>query len=120
MSKDWEIFTDEDSKCEISGVWYISINEANRILQERGQVLYTSINKHQDTSITQFYSSEEEQDWYTHQALVFLRPIEEECDHLITWEQRYYTDNSIIEHTVQQCSAKLVSGECPKCGKDLR
>ena len=75
--------------------------EANRTLNAIGKRGYT-VKVHSGNICHTIFEKIGDKD--THEALVFLRPIEEECDHKATWEE----------------FSRLRFVECPKCGDKIK
>lgn len=121
MSKDWDVFTDDEMLKMLVTTFIgrdFSLHDAKTFnrnlsigLQERGQVGY-ALRIYDDIVI-----NIKERGLHTKEALVFLRPIEEEveeCDHKLegavgwsNWEVDPDTDHPDYNF-------------CPKCGADLR
>jgi hypothetical protein len=110
MSKPFEIFTEEDFTQGFSSHRILLAKKCNRILQERGQVGYTTQDKESYMTLISPYKRSHD----THEALVFLRPIEEEveCD--------FPHDKPLVGVYKGEGLSVHTPNFCPKCGKDLR
>lgn len=123
-----DFFTKEDGKyvhhtcsqCRHSGVGnkrLLSIEDANRLINERFKKGYTSLDDDDDDDICDTISPKK-MFCDTHEALVLLRPIEEEkpeCDHFINMGWGKFKQVGQYDFKV-----KIIEGECPKCGVNLQ
>ena len=114
--KDFEIFKAEDfiDSSYVEGAVAIA-KRANRILNERASGKgYTDLDEGYLDSYSDKILSVKCAN-HTHEALVFLRPIEEDCGCL-----RAVKTFTELNEVMPGVKMKYLVSFCPDCGKDLR
>lgn len=122
MKKLFEFITFEEFKriAEISKTWVDQAARINNLLNGKAQWGYTTTDKLKEGDICDIVSANAESKYDTHQALVFLREIEEEkpdcaCEPKRTKMTRNPQDDGRVILAYCEVDNKF----CPECGKKI-